>query len=56
MYDGDTIFAMSVGDVEADLSTVGLLAARTMERAVISAVTSAQPLGGLKCSGDVSAS
>jgi L-aminopeptidase/D-esterase-like protein len=49
MVDGDTIFAMSTGSVEADLNVVGLLAARVMERAVIAAVENAEPLYGLKC-------
>jgi L-aminopeptidase/D-esterase-like protein len=53
MYDGDTIFAMSTGGVEADLSVVGLLAARVMERAVVAAVKNAEPLCGLKCYGDL---
>lgn len=53
MYDGDTIFAMSVGGVEADLSVVGLLAARVTERAVISAVKNAEPLCGLRCYGEL---
>jgi L-aminopeptidase/D-esterase-like protein len=53
MVDGDTIFAMSTGCLEADLSVVGLLAARVMERAVIAAVKNAQPLCGLKCSADL---
>jgi len=48
MYDGDAIFAMSTGDIEADLSVVGLLAARVMERAVISAVKNAGSLCGIK--------
>ena len=48
MVDGDTIFALSVGDHEMDLSTVGLLAARAMERAVVRAVTQARTLGGFK--------
>jgi L-aminopeptidase/D-esterase-like protein len=48
MYDGDAIFAMSTGDVEADLSVVGLLAARVMERAVIAAVKNAGSLCGIK--------
>lgn len=47
MFDGDTIFAMSTGNVEADLSTVGLLAVQMMERAVISAVTQATSLCGI---------
>jgi L-aminopeptidase/D-esterase-like protein len=49
MYDGDTIFAMSTGSIKADLSVVGLLAARVMERAVIAAVENAESLCGLKC-------
>jgi L-aminopeptidase/D-esterase-like protein len=53
MYDGDTIFAMSTGNIEADLSVVGLLAARVMERAVIVAVKNAEPLCGLKCYADL---
>jgi L-aminopeptidase/D-esterase-like protein len=53
MYDGDTIFAMSTSRVEADLSVVGLLAARVMERAVIAAVKNAKSLCGLKCYSDL---
>jgi len=48
MYDGDTIFAMSTGNVEADLSVVGLLAARVMERAVIAAIENAASLCGVR--------
>ena len=44
MLDGDTIFTMSVGDVKADLSTVGTLASIATERAVIDAVKSASSL------------
>lgn len=55
MYDGDTIFAMATGGVQADLTVVGLLAARVMERAVVSAVKKAEPLWGLKCYGDLRA-
>lgn len=54
MYDGDTIFAMSLGKVEADLSVVGLLAAQVMERAVIAAIEHAKPLCGLTCYTDLS--
>lgn len=53
MYDGDTIFAMSTGVVEADLSVVGALAARVMERAVVAAIRNAEPLCGLKCCADI---
>jgi L-aminopeptidase/D-esterase-like protein len=47
MYDGDTIFSLSTGDVRADLSTAGLLAARVTERAVVAAVVRAGGLCGL---------
>lgn len=53
MYDGDTIFAMSTGSFEVDLSVVGLLSARVMERAVIEAVKNAESLCGLKCYADL---
>ncbi len=57
MFDGDTIFTMATGHVEADLSlsVLGLLSARVMERAVISAVKNACPLFGLKCMSDLTA-
>lgn len=53
MVDGDTIFALATGLVEADLSTVGLLAARVMERAVVNAVRNTSSMGGLKCFADL---
>jgi L-aminopeptidase/D-esterase-like protein len=53
MYDGDTIFTMSTGAVEADPSVIGLLAARVTERAIAAAVRQAKPLCGLKCYGDL---
>jgi L-aminopeptidase/D-esterase-like protein len=53
MYDGDTIFAMSTGEVEADQSVVGLLAARVVEQAILTAVKEAQSLCGLKCYRDL---
>ncbi len=49
MVDGDTVFALSVGDVAADLSVVGLLAARVVEGAVLRAVRQASSLGGFPC-------
>lgn len=53
MFDGDTIFTMATGRVEADLSVLGLLSAKVMERAVISAVKKTRPLFGLKCFADL---
>jgi len=51
-FDGDTIFALAAGQVEADLSVLGMLAARVVARAVVSAVKNARPLFGLKCWAD----
>ncbi|MBU0733586.1 MAG: P1 family peptidase [Proteobacteria bacterium] len=53
MFDGDTIFAISTGSVETDVNVVGLLAARTMEQAVIRAVKKATPLCGVKSCSEV---
>ena len=49
MFDGDTIFAVTTGKVEADMNVAGLLAARVMEQAVIRAVKRGTPLCGFKC-------
>lgn len=38
MFDGDTIFTMSTGDIEADMSVVGFLAAHVVEKAIINSV------------------
>lgn len=38
MADGDSIYAASAGDVEADLNVAGTLAAYVMERAIVAAI------------------
>ena len=38
LADGDTIYAASVGDVEADINVAGTLAAQVMERAIVNAI------------------
>lgn len=53
MVDGDTIFTMATGDIEADINVVGLLAAKVMEQAVLRAVKQADSLAGLKCYADL---
>ena len=40
MADGDTIYAASVGTVQADINTTGVLMAEAMERAIMKAVIS----------------
>lgn len=45
-FDGDTIFTMATGKVKADPDVVGILAARSVENAILQAVKSAEPLAG----------
>ena len=44
--DGDSIYAMSVGDVSADQDVVGTLAAQVMSEAILRAVMTAEPAYG----------
>lgn len=53
MFDGDTIFSLSVGKVVADINVVGLLATRVMEQAILCAVQHATSLGGYKAYQDL---
>lgn len=48
IFDGDTIFTMATGKVEADINVIGFLAATVMERAVINAIKSADSAYGIK--------
>jgi L-aminopeptidase/D-esterase-like protein len=47
MYDGDTIFCVANGDLEADISLLSAVAAQVMARAVANAVLSARSLAGV---------
>ena len=47
MIDGDTIFALSTGSKNADLTLVGTLAAEAMSQAILRAVRMAKGAGGL---------
>ena len=51
--DGDSIYAMSVGEVEANFDMVGTLGAEVMGRAINNAVKNAASAYGLKCSKDI---
>ena len=53
LLDGDTIFTLAVGNVAADISAVGALAAKVMEQAVLAAVQSATALAGFPCYQDI---
>jgi len=47
MLDGDTIFALSAGNLKSDVNLVGACAAEVFAQAIIDAIQSAQPAGGL---------
>lgn len=51
--DGDSIFAMSVGEVEADMDMVGTLASDVMAEAIIRAVNSADSAYGYIAAKDI---
>jgi len=52
MMDGDSIYCLSTGNLEADVNTVGIVAAMVMEKAVANAVKKAEPAYGLKAYSD----
>lgn len=47
MFDGDTIFALSTGRKKGDVNIVGAFAAEVMTEAVLRAIKTAKPAGGL---------
>lgn len=53
MFDGDTIFALGTGYVEADINVIGLLAARVVENAVLRGVKNASSILGYKAYKDI---
>jgi L-aminopeptidase/D-esterase-like protein len=53
MYDGDTVFALSTGEVEADITAAGTLAARTTARAIYRGAITAESAYGLKAMRDL---
>ena len=53
MYDGDTIFAVATGGVEASANVVGTLAVEVMSRAVLRAAKQASAAGGLPAHRDL---
>ena len=47
MVDGDTVFALSFGDKQADVTLVGVVAAEVIAQAIVRAVTQAEGLCGI---------
>ncbi len=53
MWDGDTVFALSKGDLTADVNLVGLMAAEAISLAIERAVVKATSLGGIPSISDL---
>ena len=51
--DGDSIYAVSVGDIEADQDLVGALSAEVVSEAIVRAVENAEGAYGLPCAADL---
>jgi L-aminopeptidase/D-esterase-like protein len=47
MFDGDTVFALSVGEHAADINVLGVAAADAVAQAILRAVRFAKTLGGV---------
>jgi L-aminopeptidase/D-esterase-like protein len=52
MVDGDTAFALSCGDLQADINTLGVAAAEALAQAILRAVRLAKTMGGVPGLGD----
>ncbi len=48
MFDGDTIFCLSLGNIKTDVSIVGVLAAEVMAEAIVRGIKSVDPLYGIE--------
>lgn len=53
MYDGDALFAVSIGEKQADFSALGAAAAQVVAEAVVRAVQKAETLAGVPAAKDV---
>lgn len=53
VYDGDTVFTMCTGEVEACFDAVGILAARAVEQAILHGVKNAESLAGYPAYKDI---
>jgi L-aminopeptidase/D-esterase-like protein len=52
MFDGDTAFALSLGDARANVNTLGVAAAEAVAQAVVRAVKNAPSMGGVPGAGE----
>ena len=54
-FDGDTLFALSLGELAADPTRLGLAAAEAVARAIVRGVRAAASLPGLPAARDLAA-
>ncbi len=47
MFDGDIVFALSIGEAQADINALGAAAAEAVARAIVRGVTEARSAGGV---------
>jgi L-aminopeptidase/D-esterase-like protein len=52
-WDGDTVFALATGEVEADMNLVGILSQEVLAEAIIRAVWAAESVPGIKSARDI---
>jgi L-aminopeptidase/D-esterase-like protein len=53
MLDGDTLFALSAGELEADVNIIGAFAAQAVAVAIVRAVMAAREAGGVPAAADL---
>jgi len=53
MFDGDAIFALSMGDKTGDITALGTAAAETVASAIVRAVQQAETLAGVPAIKDI---
>jgi len=53
MFDGDALFALSLGEKEADINTLGAVAAEVVAEAIIRAILQAETMGGIPAAKDI---
>lgn len=53
MFDGDAVFALSLGEAVGDVTVVGSVAADVLAEAIVRAVTQATGLGGVPAAGEL---
>lgn len=53
MHDGDTMFALAVGQKKADINIVGAFAAQVVSQAILNAINTASGLGGVPATSEL---